>query len=336
MDSINEPGGGFKPVVQFDVFAGTPLKFAEIIEEFERGCKALGEPSPLNLSNGWFTVTPEMAEDFLRRNRPGANRKAAFATVRYYARQMKNSDWPRTGQPLIFNGAGVLLDGQQRLWACYLIGASFETYIVADTPDNRYAFAYMDNCRPRTPSAALHTAGFDGVSSLINAVIQIRACVNGGLYSIQRAYRPERLSPVEVLHVAESDPKLKEGTRLAAGEYREAINIVGQKDVVAYLSYRILVGGYGEITLDDWWRDVEAAKGELAEGNAAAELRKCLEAANAKPKPMPKHLVLAHCIKAFNAWAAGETVKKLSIRVTDEFPVFVDHSAGETETEAAV
>lgn len=335
MSNTDNADGGFKPIVQFDLQKGTPLQFAGITEEFEKHRKTLGEPSPLNLSNGWYTVTPALAEEYLFRNIKGANREVALSTVRYYARQMKHNDWAKTGEPLCFTVEGILVNGQHRLWGCYLGEASFDTYIIFDVPVSPVTFAYYDNGKTRSPATALKIGGFDGVSSLINTLIQIRENVNHGAYSMQRATRLDRMAPVEVLRIAASDAKLKEAARLAAGEYRAAINVIGYKDVTAYVAYRI-ISSYDEIVLEDFMRDVEAPEGEAAELNAASALRRCLEADRKKQHPMPKHLVLAHVIKAFNAWRINQPVKRLKIPVTDEFPTFVENdSERESAAEAA-
>ena len=319
-----DKSGDYKPAIQFDLLKGTPRQFAEITEEFEKHRKSLPEPSPLNLSNGWYTVTPKLAEEYLCRNIKGANREVSLTTVRYYARQMKRGDWVRTGEALCFTIEGILNNGQHRLWACYLSGASFDTYIIFDVPVSPVLFAFYDNGKTRTASTALRTGGFDGVSPLINTIIQIRENVNHGAYSMQRATRLDRLAPVEVLRLAQSDPKLKEAARLAAGEYHTAINVIGHKDVTGYVAYRI-ISSYDEVVLEEFMRDVEAPEGELPEDNAAVALRKCLEADRKKLQPMPKHLVLAHVIKAFNAWRNNEPVKRLKIPVTDDFPTFVEN-----------
>jgi hypothetical protein len=330
----NEEPGGFKPIVQFDLLKGTPLQFAEITEEFEKYRKTLPAPSPLNLSNGWYTVNSPLAQEYLCRNIKGANREVALSNVRYDARQMRRGDWVKTGEPLCFTVDGKLVNGQHRLWACYLSGASFETYIVFDVPVNEFVFAYYDNGKTRTAATALRTGGFDGVSPLINSVISIRENVNHGAYSMNRAVvRQDRLAPIEVLRIAQSDPKLKEAARLIAGEYQAAIHVIGHKDVAAYAAYRIL-SSYDEVVLEEFMRDVEAPEGELPEGNAAGALCRCLEADRRKLKPMPKHLVLAHVIKAFNAWRANEPVKRLKIPVTDEFPAFAEGESTTESTEA--
>ena len=335
--------GGFKPIVQFDLLKGTALQFAETVEEFEQRSKALDEPSKLNLSNGWYYVTPEMAQEWLRHNKKGANRKASLTTIAYYARAMRKKDWPKTGQPIIFDLDEVCTDGGQRLWASYLSGASFDTYVVADVPVNPLAFAYMDNNRPRTPSQALATAGFDGVSPLIYAVIQIREAIEQGLYTMQYAHRPERIAPVDVLKAAQEDALLKQAARFTAGDFAPAVNLVGHRAIVAYVSYRI-IGIYNEYVAEEWWADVVAPEGDLSEGNAALALRKLLEAdakkdpRNKKDPRLAKHLVLAHCIRAFNLWVAGEQVKRLKIPVADTYPEFaaaIDRGEGGEEQAAA-
>jgi hypothetical protein len=324
--SQQDNSGEYKPIVQFDLLKGSPLQFAEVTEEFEKHRKSLPAPSPLNLSNGWYTITPKLAEEYLLRNIKGANREVALSTVRYYARQMKRGDWVKTGEPVCFDTDGRAVNAQHRLWSSYLGEVSFDTYVIFDVPSNPLIFAFFDNGKPRTSATALKTGGFNGVSPLINTIIQIRENVNHGAYSMQRAIRLDRLYPAEVLRIAQSDPRLKEAARLTAGEYRAAINVIGHKDVCAYVAYRI-ISSFDEVVLEEFMRNVEAPDGELPEDNAAVALRKLLEVDRRKVHPMPKHLVLAHVIKAFNLWRANVAIKRLRIPVTDDFPTFVENDS---------
>ena len=148
MENTDNPGAAGNPRGQFDIGKLSSFAFAEIIDGFERETEAQGKPEPLNVPNGWYTIEPATAEAYLRRNRKGANRKASLATVRYYAQQMAQNDWPRTGQAIIFTAAGILADGQHRLWASYLGGVAFDSYVITDVPANTYCSLTLITVRP--------------------------------------------------------------------------------------------------------------------------------------------------------------------------------------------
>jgi hypothetical protein len=72
------------------------------------------------------------------------------------------------------------------------------------------------------------------------------------------------------------------------------------------------------------------------DGSPVAALQKVLEADKTAKEPMNKHQVLGHVIKAFNAWVQREQVKKIQLRVNEEFPRFIGpQSVSEPVSEAA-
>ncbi len=77
-------------------------------------------------------VTPEVAERWLEYNR--INRFVATATMRLYARRMKQGRWHRNGENIKFSKSGKLLDGQHRLQAVMYSGVTveFEVHVGLD------------------------------------------------------------------------------------------------------------------------------------------------------------------------------------------------------------
>src|SRR5215467_2052762 len=111
------------PFIKLDLSSASSRAFADTLEDFENW-RAEQPPRELDLTNGWKTITPEIAEGMLLRNPLAANRKPTLSTIQYYARQMLKGDWKKTGQALIFTRKGKLVDAGHRLWACYLSGAT--------------------------------------------------------------------------------------------------------------------------------------------------------------------------------------------------------------------
>lgn len=78
---------------------------------------------------GIYRITPEDArillEDPADKNRP-LKRSVALK----YARRMKANLWKLTGEPIILNEQGALLDGQHRLHGCIQSGVPFETVVL--------------------------------------------------------------------------------------------------------------------------------------------------------------------------------------------------------------
>ena len=102
-----------------------------------------------------------------------ANRPVALADVQHYGRQMVEGTWRATGETICIDAGGVMRQGYHRMWASYLSGASFPTFVVADVEPIDDLFAYYDAGRKRTVVDALKTAGLNGFSSMIGKVVKI-------------------------------------------------------------------------------------------------------------------------------------------------------------------
>jgi hypothetical protein len=326
MKENEEPSsGGFVPRFVLDIETATGQQFAELLAQFDAYRESLGTLPLLGLSNDWYEINQELAESFLLRNAKGANRRPSFSTVCYYGQQFKDGEWHRTGEPIIFTTEGILVDGQHRLWASYLTGIPFTSYIVADTPAQEFLFAFIDNGRGRSPAVALETAGFDGQSGLIAAIAKIHNNVLSGAYILykgkKRIRRPLKMSPIQILRAVKSNDLYRLAARLTIGEYGEAIQLIGHKDVTAYVSYAILAIA-NEDVLDEFMGALIDGNGKLETDDPIAALRKFLDVD--KKKPNGKHVVLAAIIKAFNAWRAGDKLRKADPGHQEEFPEFVE------------
>ena len=164
-----------------------PKEVIALVEAFEADAKANPTLGPLPVVTGWNEITPAIAVDILRRNRPGANRKVDPATVNYYALQMAQAEWKATGQPVLIDNAGRLVDAQHRMYAIVISGATIKSFVVTDVEAIPNLFAYIDNSRPRNAATALQTAGFNGAASLIARVFKLAEEVHPPAFSIRLA-----------------------------------------------------------------------------------------------------------------------------------------------------
>jgi hypothetical protein len=76
-------------------------------------------------------VTPALAQEWLAKNTP-TNRNVSMHTVQAYADEMKAGRWVLTHQGVAFNAFGELIDGQHRLKAVVMSGASVEMMVTTD------------------------------------------------------------------------------------------------------------------------------------------------------------------------------------------------------------
>lgn len=312
------------PQFKLDLSTASTGAFNKLLEDFEawRVTQQANLPA-VDLTNGWKIVTPEMAEAMLLRNPVGANRRPTLPTVKYYARQMAAGDWKKTGQPIIFDTDGVLRDAGHRNWASYLSGASFPTFLVGDVPPDPTLFAYIDNCKARSASDALSTAGLNGLAKTISTIVNIAMHYEHHLYQSTTKKTMHKVSPIEVVHYATEHENLRLGARLMAGEYKAASTVVGYKDVAAFAAYQI-IELYGEETLETFMTELgKVSDDDPVEGSPIAAFQKVMEEDEKSKAPMLKHQVLGHLIKTFNSWHSGEAVKRITLRVNETFPRFI-------------
>jgi len=320
------------PYIKLDLSTASSRAFNDTLEDFE-AWRAAQEPRDLDLTNGWKTITPEIAEAMLMRNPLTANRRPTLSTIQYYARQMLKGDWKKTGQPVIFSRKGTLKDAGHRLWASYLSGASFETYLVGDVEDETNLFAYIDNGKIRSAGDALATAGLNGQSKLLAQVVNISAHYEAGCYKSSSKKHLDRLSPVEVIDYVTERPKMRTAARLMSGEHKSATAIIGHSDVATFVGYKIL-DLHDEPTLDEFMTELDSVdEDDHAEGSPVAALQKVLDADKTAKDSMPKYQILGHVIKAFNSWLKRESVKKITLRVNEDYPHFLGPQSETSPTE---
>jgi hypothetical protein len=85
-----------------------------------------GSPSPGRAQR--MTVTPELAEQWLRNNTH--NRKLSETHALAYASDMEAGRWKYNYVPIIIASDGTLIDGQHRLMACTLARVPFVSDVV--------------------------------------------------------------------------------------------------------------------------------------------------------------------------------------------------------------
>ena len=309
------------PKFALDLPAASANAFIKTLDDFE-SWRTEQEPRDLDLTNGWKTITPETAEGMLLRNPIKANRRPTLKTVQYYGRQMRSHGWKKTGQPILFDTGGHLLDAGHRLWASYLSGASFPTYVIGDVPEDPNVFAYIDAGKSRTAADALATAGLNGLSKRLATVVSMAMHFEHGLYTPSTKRSLDKVSPIEVVHYVQDHENLRLGARLMAGEYKAAAKVLAHGDVASFVAYQI-IERHGEDTLDTFMNELGHEADEPVEGSPVVALRKVMaEDANSR-ETMQKHQVLGHVIKAFNSWINQEQVKKITLKVNEPFPRFV-------------
>lgn len=311
----------WKPEVTLDLTDAAPAAFRDIVAKFYEW--ALAQPKPdLGLADGWHEFTPALCEQALMRN--AGNRQVSFSTVQYYARQMVDKDWQETGQPVLLNVHGDVADAQHRLWAGYLSGAGFTSYVVNQRKEIPNLFAYIDNAKARSIKDALYTAGLNGLSATLGQVVKLALQDEQGALTPAAVKKVEKLTPHAALVFIEARPNLRRGVRLMAGDHQRAAQVISHPDVASYMAALILTN-HDEFVLDEFMQAMEVD--DDTTGSSIAAFQLIVKHDKVAREPMKRHQVLGYLIKAFNAWHLGEEVKKLTLRVNEDFPQMVAATA---------
>jgi hypothetical protein len=308
-------------------------QFNELVASFNEWTKDQPD-EPVKLPDGWHIITPEIALALLIRN--ASNRKPSLQQVVYFMRQMKDNDWPETGQPVILTPTGRLADAQHRLWASMMGNVPFSTYVVNQRAEIPNVFAYIDNGKVRSAKDALETAGLNGLSPVIATVVSMALHYEADAYKPDSVQRLPKITPLKILHYVTMHPKLREGVRLMAGEYSDAQNLIGHKDVAGFAAYMIL-SLHDEAVLGEFMGDLGATNESWPEGSPIDALQRVLKADQVAEEPMKKHQILGHIIKAFNAaFVERVPMKRVSLRVNEPWPTFRPKADENAAAETAV
>lgn len=327
---MSEHDSEWQPRFTLDLRTSNAKKLSELIDDFERWRKANPATGPVELANGWHTITPQMAEDLLRRN--AKNRKVVHAQVLYYAGQMQRTDWVKTGQPLIFDTDGNLDDGQHRLWAGYLSNTAFPTYVVADVEPVPNLFAYIDNGRVRSIADALMTSGRNGLSGLMTKVLKMVETYDADGYStFGKVRKLPKMSPMEMMRFGATHPKLEEAVHYVSSDGADAAKVIAHKDVAGFLALKILEM-YDEAVLAEFLGDVGTYDQARAVDDPITVFQETMRKdREKKTERFTSQVVLGLLIRVFNAWLTKEPVKKLGYRVTDKFPQILESQPVQAE-----
>lgn len=112
-----------------------------------------------------LTITPEQAKNLLE-GQP-LQRSVQNSVVQRYMADMERGAWEVTHQGLAFDENGQLMDGQHRLWACFLSGHAITTMVTFGLP--RAVFDVVDSMTPRTHGQLAQLKGQFGKISEANS-----------------------------------------------------------------------------------------------------------------------------------------------------------------------
>lgn len=244
------------------------------------------------------SVTPELATIWLASNRN--NRTPNRPAVEQMAGAIKRGEWVLNGEAIKIGADGGLIDGQHRCMAIVEAGLAVQSLVVygldAGTQET------VDLGRRRTLANMLQLRGESHttmVAAALNVIYRIRV---GGMKRAGTSYP----TPQQALKILEDEPGIREGAPLAHRLNARLKVPAGLGCALYYL--------FSEIDPEDaeTFFDKLMHPTHLSEGDPIYVLRGVLEKrANQRQDRARMEIVAAIMIKAWNAWRAGEEMKRL-------------------------
>ncbi|HEY2198297.1 MAG TPA: hypothetical protein VGH69_11480 [Mycobacterium sp.] len=264
-------------------------------------------------------VTPVKAAEMLAANT--ANRPLSRSTVRGFAEAMRRGDWLVTHQGVAFDTRGVLVDGQHRLAAVVEADVAVEMTVFTDVEAD--TFDVLDTGKKRTAADVLAIEG-EKSSTLLAAMVRTvwqyenrpDASWSGGAAAVTNH---------QIVQTLEAHPKIRDFIAVGERVASETGMIKSAAGAAAYLVEQANTGRKARLAeLAEWHEGVIDGAG-LAKNDPRLVFRRTMFAMARKQagvvqrrRDTREHVALY--VKAFNAWAAGETITQLRFTAREPVP----------------
>lgn len=261
-------------------------------------------------------VTPEKAAEW--KKHIDKQRKLSAPHVKRLARDMAAGRWIFTGQPIVFDSSGMLVNGMHTTHAVIESQTPIISLIVRGVdPNALYAF---DNGKPRS-FADLCTIYNKKHVSTVQAITRLVLKLERGNMAVATDVT---YSNSELDECLSRNPDIEDAAAFVACDKRlRAVSLSSVAGFVRWHTYR------RERVLSDRFFEAMASGVGLEKGDPVLLLREGLinaRATGAKRKGLDPHYILAITIKAWNAFVRGHKVKTLRWRgdgpAAESFPEF--------------
>jgi len=260
------------------------------------------------------TITPELAEDFLKMNTK--NRRSDSKMIDTYAKSMKEGKWVLNGEPIIISEDNVILDGQNRLIACTRAGVPFDSLFVwGITPD---AFKTIDIGKGRTPGDILYIDDAKNANVVAAAIARYFRLMAGQAIDTGSNAIP---SGVRLSNFARSKSDVldffREHKDLCTRVGEHVVGLGGTGRMVmngsvlgGYELFLILEKKHPEQKVRSFFEQL--ASGKNVENNTILLLRDALLKHNMKQKVLSGTQRSVYFAKTWNAYVTGRELKVLN------------------------
>lgn len=244
------------------------------------------------------TITPEIAEELLKNNRMGNNRRVRQTRVDYYADMITRGAWDMNGGTVVIASDGALLDGQHRLLAVVKAGVPIDTIVVRGV--HPQAFFTIDDGLIRNNGDHLFTNGHKTNSSILAAAAKF--CMSFDKDGVYRRIA-DKVPPDRIIWYADRNPGLYEACRYISQIKKLMPAAVG---VAMYYMFSIVDETAAELFFDSLFSGAD-----LREGDPILTVRNRLLSKRRGEGSNIQTEIIHVLVTAFNSYRAGKKMYKM-------------------------
>lgn len=304
--------------------AGIPNVFAT--NEVRRHCTPTGKPWYEQLMPGVYhqlqtvivgevIITPEAADKILREhNRPEGNRRILATQLSLLSRSILAGDFILTGETIIFDTNGNVINGQHRLTACVEANRSIPALVVLGVAAN--AFSVLDQHAKRTVGQVLQMLNHTNANALGASLMVLNNFLSTGIM-----YRAGHGMTVgENLRLLAEHPGLH-NTIAFLGSHAKGTRLFGSTSIpiVGHYVFRHIDPAAADLFFASF---IDFKIPDGVQWEAPHLLLKRLSSAGMdRGKKLVPRLVSALLIKAWNAYYENRPCKVLKFSDEEDYPM---------------
>ena len=299
--------------------------------EYRKRLKAVNELVEMlkkTLKFDVMTVTPDIADKWLEKNKRNRNHNRANS----YVTQMIRNLWGFSGQPIMFSDTDLLLDGGGRLNAVVKSGNPIAATIIYNVPES--AFALMDSIKARTFKDVLEASHiFDGeknektiigyVASMTKRLMEWQ-CERFGSHGSSTT-RNGVANHRECLDFVEDNTLVLRECAKAAAEMRGAKRekLISKKDYFgSMMAYLIINKGWDFTDVYRFFDELTSIHSEIRiEGHPIVTLRSYLRREYAKEMHITDEQRFRMFARAWNDYCNGNEVIRFDLKKSKAVPL---------------
>ena len=264
---------------------------------------------------GEVVITPESADRILQEhNRPEGNRRVVANQLSMLSRSILAGDYILTGETIIFDDNGHVINGQHRLTACVEANRPIPALVVIGVSSS--AFAVLDQHAKRTIGQVLQMLNHTNSNALAAAAAVLNIFLSTGyLYRTGQG----KMTVGESLRLLGEHPGLQNSTAFLIG-HSKGIRLFGTQaiPVVAHYIFRH-IDQEGADQFFAAFVDFKIPDGIKWEAPHLLLKRLSSAAMDRTKKLLPRH-VSALLIKAWNSFHENRPCRVLKFSDEEEYP----------------